>query len=770
MKVKVECPCGTRFEFEVQPVNNRMPVAINCPGCNADATGLANEVIAQQSADAPAAVPVAAILPVAAAAPVAAPAPVMPAAAPPPPPPPPAPGGLRISKSAAHAAPAPVAVAPAPAPAAAPVDDGSVQFCPKHRGEPAVNACVVCHKPLCLKCMEQFGHVCSVFCRQQAEQKRIYIPVYAGQKSVLAEKSSSRSRTIFLAATAGVVAILGLWFYYAWFAREPKIVYRLSLGSVTETFEQRALRPEQYFKLVAPGQLLTLTSEGATLLDIPHNKTLWTTPLSGNGKGASKSARFKHKLADLASDDEFGFYGPEIVVSSNDIWINLHSSVVCLDRKTGSAKESPIHGQIASFVPQGDSLVAVFTNPDGQKTLAQVNLADGSIKTAPITEEDANPIKALAGKKQDKKATTRSAPTSGAEKVANDRTAELMAAVDKHNAEVDAAMADDNDPTSILDEFEYASIPRFIASGSGVVQLQRQLLEKKTVSHQAMKPKGKSVLDGNVTASQGLELAQEMMNDARRDMTGGVDIENISRYQVTLHRWFSENVPDWTAEVTGPPRVFALKTIDLVIAGQSVIAIDRNNKKLWEGKLSYPMNYLGAHAPVLETKDAVYVADPGVLTCFDLATGNARWRMNSVGISAIRADSRGRIFVNTTDAGPEKIKYSQQINVHEHIHPVILSVAPANGKVLWRVESIGDECLMSGKFLYTSWVTMTQSALKLEEGPDTHFNLNLLNPGSGSIIWNFHVDNQHIVQTDVAQNWILLRFADKLYVLKFFSL
>jgi outer membrane protein assembly factor BamB len=302
------------------------------------------------------------------------------------------------------------------------------------------------------------------------------------------------------------------------------------------------------------------------------------------------------------------------------------------------------------------------------------------------------------------------------------------------------------------------------------VQFEEKLLEHKTVEHQAMKPKGKSVLDGNVTASQGMELAQEMMNDSRRAMTGGVDVEDVSRYQVTLHRLFADKVPDWTGEVTGPPRFYALKTIDLVVAGQSVIALDHNNKKLWEGKVSYPISALSDHAPFLETRDAVYVADPGVLTCFDLATGTARWRLNSVGISALHTDPSGKVYVNTTTAGPDKIKYSQEVNIHERLHPVIMKVDPASGKVLWQIESFGDTCMMSGKFLYSTWVTATQSALKLEEGPDTHFNLYLLKPGSGGVIWNFHVDNQHVMQTEVQQNWILLRFADNLYVLKFFSL
>src|SRR5271167_4554044 len=92
MKVKVQCGCGARFEFEVEPVNERMPVSINCPVCNADATELANAVIRQQST-----APAVGI----AAAPVMPPSP----AAPPPPPAPPPSSGLRIAKSpSAHAA------------------------------------------------------------------------------------------------------------------------------------------------------------------------------------------------------------------------------------------------------------------------------------------------------------------------------------------------------------------------------------------------------------------------------------------------------------------------------------------------------------------------------------------------------------------------------------------------------------------------------------------------------------------------------------------
>ena len=41
MEIKVQCGCGTRFAFDVEPVNGRMPVRVNCPGCGADGTDLA---------------------------------------------------------------------------------------------------------------------------------------------------------------------------------------------------------------------------------------------------------------------------------------------------------------------------------------------------------------------------------------------------------------------------------------------------------------------------------------------------------------------------------------------------------------------------------------------------------------------------------------------------------------------------------------------------------------------------------------------------------
>ena len=59
MEIKIECGCGQPFEFEVEPVNGRMPCEIQCPACHQDATALANHYITQTLAAARPSAPVA---------------------------------------------------------------------------------------------------------------------------------------------------------------------------------------------------------------------------------------------------------------------------------------------------------------------------------------------------------------------------------------------------------------------------------------------------------------------------------------------------------------------------------------------------------------------------------------------------------------------------------------------------------------------------------------------------------------------------------------
>ena len=54
MEVKIQCDCGLRFKFEVEPSNGHLPVQVNCPECGTDATQAAEAQLAKsQSPDRP---------------------------------------------------------------------------------------------------------------------------------------------------------------------------------------------------------------------------------------------------------------------------------------------------------------------------------------------------------------------------------------------------------------------------------------------------------------------------------------------------------------------------------------------------------------------------------------------------------------------------------------------------------------------------------------------------------------------------------------------
>jgi hypothetical protein len=58
MEIKVQCVCGQKYKFDVEPVNGGMPHGVNCPVCGADGTAAGNAAIAQLAPAAPRAVAV----------------------------------------------------------------------------------------------------------------------------------------------------------------------------------------------------------------------------------------------------------------------------------------------------------------------------------------------------------------------------------------------------------------------------------------------------------------------------------------------------------------------------------------------------------------------------------------------------------------------------------------------------------------------------------------------------------------------------------------
>src|ERR1051325_4815060 len=66
MEIKIQCGCGTKYKFDVEPVNGRMPVPATCPSCGANGTFEANQQITQRlGTSSPAPAPMTAAAPVA---------------------------------------------------------------------------------------------------------------------------------------------------------------------------------------------------------------------------------------------------------------------------------------------------------------------------------------------------------------------------------------------------------------------------------------------------------------------------------------------------------------------------------------------------------------------------------------------------------------------------------------------------------------------------------------------------------------------------------
>src|SRR5207248_11678119 len=54
--LKIQCGCGQRYAFDVEPLGGRLPAPVACPTCGADGTYVANTMLVERL---PAAAPVA---------------------------------------------------------------------------------------------------------------------------------------------------------------------------------------------------------------------------------------------------------------------------------------------------------------------------------------------------------------------------------------------------------------------------------------------------------------------------------------------------------------------------------------------------------------------------------------------------------------------------------------------------------------------------------------------------------------------------------------
>jgi hypothetical protein len=791
--MKVQCPCGAKYEFDITPAMASRPVQFVCPACGTDASDFVDSLVRQQLGQE--------------AKPPGEPVPVIGAAAAIPQPP-------RLSVAAR--------AVPRESNASQPGMEAAVegQPCLKHPGQVSSEKCYVCSKPICPKCMELFGYVCSPLCKAKAASHGIQIPVYAGQKSV--REARSWRKIVWVSSTAGAIValVLGFWFWYSWFGSIPKSIFSVR-------FPEVAYAGQSVLCGNGKTQLVFIHGNILARYDLSRNQEVWSVRVVDPKNFAAMAdsqlkamAEQNVKLADkgvedlprLPSADKLIEQMEEsaeseliLHVRGEKIWVSSPGKLIRYDWDTGkTAQEMAVPSAASSLIGRGDELVSVDTDSD-KPVLTRFNLASCEARTEPLSGPETNSniaanvgpgegksgrAEQLAGLPVGMPGKDMGRPMDPA-KVAEQAQHLSMPARIALPATLANSMNQERTLAALNDQPRSVSSPglqtphelsrSLIPCKDGFIEMSVRLVASRIIERSAMKPApGKSALDGNLTAGNSTDAASEMLNEMQRSRSGDVVQEDQSRYQVTLRPTGAEAA--WTGEVIGPPRLFPLDTVNILAAGKMILVFDRSGKRLWQSSLNFELpggageSEEGAasygQGPCVERNGSLYVFDRGVLTAFDLMTGNARWRLPSVGIAGLFFDDHGMIYVNTTTASPEKIKYSRQIDLSQKANVVVLKVDSKNGRILWNAEQVGLVNYISGKLVLT--VQSFQPAEEDSSTPETGFEtppylrIRRLHAGNGHEMWE-HFQQRCPLDIGFEKNLIRLVFKKEVQVLKFLA-
>ena len=819
--MKVQCACGAKYEFDLTPAMATSPVKFICPACRLDASEFVDGLVRQELGQTatPHGVPIPLSLHATSTPPqpaVTAAAPVgmllEEDAAPPPPPPPPPRSGLAVR---VHT---PAAVAAAEAPAAASVAGTP---CLKHPGQLAVEKCFICSKPLCPKCMEMFGYVCSPLCKAKADSHGIKVPIYAGQRDVVEARLWRKVVFVGTGLGAAFVALIGFWIWYTWSGRLPRPIFSIRFPELVSSGQAVICGKDK-------DQIVYLHGSILARHDMKHKKQLWSRDLIDTNEIQAEIAqeiKDTKALIDKANNEGWDrvpkMPDPEklarqlaraqaralqLHVRGQNVWVGNYKKFVQYDWDSGQpGKQMAVRNSyFGGLISRGDDLLMIDAE-SSKPVVTRINLASGETTTQDLNSPEANAMAAASTTGAVVSATSK-APrkmaglptTPGADagkpmdpgKVAEQVShmplpakyalpATLSANFNQERTMAEMKDGDDSDPLSAEPSTSFSLIP----TKDDFLQFAVKLKEARYVSHDAMKaPPKKSALDSGVMAADSMKVANEILNDMQRSRGGNMVRENVSLYQVTIRRPGSEDM--WTGEVVGPPKLFPLDDINVLAVNKMIIVFDKHNKKLWQAPLTYTVSAgLGAldeesasvgRGPCVEHKGSLYVFDEGMLTAFDIATGNARWRLPSVGIAGMFFDDKDMIYLNTTTASPDSIKYSRQIDVSQQVAAVVQKVDSRNGKVIWTAEPGGMINYVSGQVILAvqSYQVMEDEDDESPYHPDTGFEaspylrVRRINPRNGHEMWE-HYQKRAPLDIAFEKNIIRVVFRKEVQVLKF---
>jgi hypothetical protein len=770
--MKIQCSCGAKYAFDLTPEMAQQPFKFVCPQCGLDSSDFVNELIRREFAE-QTPTPPPATTPIAPAAP-----------------------RLKISREETP---------PATPPAAPSVS----KYCQKHRGVLITEKCTVCGKPICLQCMEQFGFFCSPFCQNKADLQGVDAPVYAGQKFQVEARFWRKTGLIFGSITAAIVCAFGIWFWYAWFGSVPHPYFSVRFDDTDRAYSGAS-------QLVGKGQIVFLHGGTLARYDLKTKKQIWSQELVTKDQIAAIVKAENDQRARENQAGEFSRIPPpgsqereakimlqsvlSLHVSGQNIWVGAPDKLTHYDWDSGKVLQEIPLPEFGGELVRRDGELQI----PGMQSVTHINLADGETHVENFQAADAATVASTPGSNGGAgNSATGGLPLVGADngrpldpsKVAEQaQNLKLPARIAlpallanaSHEQQLEAALKDDSQHPHAANPFQAATAGfRLVADKNGFVQFSVRLLAEHIVTREAMRaPPKKSVLnDANLNVSQTADVANETLNEMQRNNGGDKVSEDESRYQVTVHIPNMPDIVDWTGEVVGPPQLFSLKTVNVIAAGKTVIVLDKSNKKLWDAALTYNVSSSGGGfeesqfgaGPCVEHNGTLYVFDQAVLSAFDLTTGNARWRLPSVGVVGLFFDDQDNLYVNTTTGNPDDIKYSRQIDITKSTAAVLLKIDPKRGIILWSAKPGGFISYLSGKFIYTvesydpnpaDEEILSDTMSGLQKPP--YLRIARINPQNGRVMWEHYQDRAPIdVRFD--DNSIELIFKREVQVLKYLT-
>ena len=613
--------------------------------------------------------------------------------------------------------------------------------------------------------MEMFGYFCSPLCKNKADLQGIAAPEYAGQRFAVEKRFWRKTSSIFGSFFALLVVALGIWIWYAWFGSVPHALFSVRFADDDRAYAGGA-------QLIDADQIVFLHGGTLARYDLKTQKQIWSRELVSKDQidAIVKEVQSARALANQQADGDGYAHTPAAGADERNAKIELQESLTL--RTSGHD----------IWVASSDEITQY--DWDSGKLL-KVTPVSG---TAPVHRDArGGGIYANDGKPMDPNVVAQQ--VQGLNLPARIALPSLLANAD-YEQKLETALRDTDGashPQPSISSSSPLDIEKMSLVGgqSGLFEFKVKMVQQNFVSREAMKaPPRKSALnDPNLSVAQTADVANEILNEMQRNKGGDTVTEDDSRYQVTVHIPGDSTANDWTGEVVGPPALFALKTVNVIAAGKTVIVLDPTNKKLWDTTTTYPITTERGDAesqygagPVVEHDGTLYVFDQAVLGAFDLMSGNARWRVPSVGVVGLFFDGDGKLYVNTTTGNPDDIKYSRQIDINKSTQAVLMKIDPKTGRTLWSVNPGGFVSCLSGKFIYTiesydpnptDEDVLNDSLVDLQKPP--YLRITRIDPKTGRTLWD-HEQDRCPVAVQFDQNQILLIFKREVQVLKYLTL